>query len=197
MVGYAAQEGEENTVTLLQQDDGTVGTIIISTPIGQIILDVTNYENNAVFISSPGAAPVIGSFSPAQFENLFGPALRIHQDTQRGYERRQQDDQDSQDEDDDASVDEPAGEPGDEAAAALGAIEPAAGDEILEALIEVLGDTVFESVNIDDGGLFSIETLDAEAIPDGGGFDLDTGEPTTEGSDAGIVRLKRTGIRRS
>ena len=40
---------------LLQNDDGTVGTIIISTPIGQIILDVTNFENNAVFISSTGA----------------------------------------------------------------------------------------------------------------------------------------------
>ncbi|MFP6740804.1 MAG: FecR domain-containing protein [Alphaproteobacteria bacterium] len=73
VVGYAAQEGELNTVTLLQDDDGSVGTIIISTPIGQIILDATNYENNAVFISSSGAAPVIGSFSPSQFENLFGP----------------------------------------------------------------------------------------------------------------------------
>ena len=191
VVGYAAQEGEENTVTLLQNDDGTVGTIIISTPIGQIILDVTNFENNAVFISSTGAAPVIGSFSPAQFENLFGPALRIHQNTQRDFERRQQDDQDDQDEDDDASADEPTGEEDvaatEEAAAELGAIEPAAGDDLLTEVVEVLGGTIFESVNIDDGGLFSINTLDAKEIPDGGGFDLDTGKPTTEGSDASLV----------
>ena len=97
VAGRAAQEGEENIVTLLAEDDGGVGVIVVSTDIGQIILDSSNYLDNAVIVSSARAVPQLDSFSPSQFDNTFGDTVRVHQSTVRVMQERRQQEGDQQD----------------------------------------------------------------------------------------------------
>ena len=52
--GYAAQEGEENTIALLSEGDGEVGEVLVYNPSGQVVLDQVN---ETTIVSSVFLAP--------------------------------------------------------------------------------------------------------------------------------------------
>ena len=59
VAGVAAAEGEDNTVTLLANDDGSVGEIALTNGGGVILLNVANQTSTATSFSLPPAAPIV------------------------------------------------------------------------------------------------------------------------------------------
>ena len=69
----AGQEGEENIITLLREEDGTVGEIIVTNAGGTQVL---NQANQTLTITSYFAAPPAPvTLAPSQVEQLFGNSL--------------------------------------------------------------------------------------------------------------------------
>ena len=73
VAGVAAAEGEDNTVTLLANDDGSVGEIALTNGGGVILLNVANQTSTATSFSLPPAAPIV--LAAAAVQNLYGDAL--------------------------------------------------------------------------------------------------------------------------
>ena len=73
VAGVAAQEGDLNTVTLLSEDGGVVGEIVITNAAGSQVLNVANQSIEAASFFTAPSEPVI--LTNAQVQNLFGDAL--------------------------------------------------------------------------------------------------------------------------
>jgi hypothetical protein len=72
VAGQAQAEGEVNTITLLVNDDGTVGELSVSNDAGTIVLNVANQTTQVLSFSQPPAPPVI--MPAAQIQALYGSA---------------------------------------------------------------------------------------------------------------------------
>ena len=73
--GYAAQEGEENTIALLSEGDGEVGEVVVYNPSGQVVL---SQANETTIISSIFYAPQTPFISsPEEIYNLVSQAWRV------------------------------------------------------------------------------------------------------------------------
>ena len=73
VAGVAAQEGDLNTVTLLSQEGGLVGEIVITNAAGSQVLNVANQSIEVASFFVEPSQPVI--LSNDQVQNLFGDAL--------------------------------------------------------------------------------------------------------------------------
>ncbi|HJM49313.1 MAG TPA: FecR domain-containing protein, partial [Alphaproteobacteria bacterium] len=73
VAGQAQAEGEVNTITLLPNDDGTVGELSVSNDAGTIVLNVANQTTQVLSFSQPPAPPVI--MPAAQIQALYGSAV--------------------------------------------------------------------------------------------------------------------------
>jgi hypothetical protein len=149
VAGKAAQEGEENIVSLLVEDDGGIGVITVSTDIGQITLDASNYLDNAVIVSSARAVPQLDTFTASQFDNTFGDTVRVNESAVRVMqERRQQEESEQQDGGGQQGGEPGAAEPEDAASSPQG--EPAAPEA---EVVVVVGEFESDIIAIDDGDL--------------------------------------------
>ena len=72
VAGQAAAEGEVNTITLLVNEDGTVGELAVSNDAGTIVLNVANQTTQVLSFSQPPAPPVI--MPASQIQSLYGSA---------------------------------------------------------------------------------------------------------------------------
>ena len=131
VAGVAAQEGELNTVTLLAEDDGSVGSILVSNAAGETLLTAAN---QSVQVSSFSAAPAVVQLSASEIENSYGNVLRIQQQTEDRSSRSRQDNNEDGAEGDNEENGEESGEaePGEDADESEdgepGEGEPAEGD---------------------------------------------------------------------
>ena len=73
VAGVAAQEGDLNTVTLLSEDGGLVGEIVITNAAGSQVLNVANQSIEVASFFTEPSQPVI--LSNDQVQSLFGDAL--------------------------------------------------------------------------------------------------------------------------
>ncbi|MBF0341261.1 MAG: hypothetical protein HQL95_09925, partial [Magnetococcales bacterium] len=74
VAGKAQAEGQENTITLLQDADGKVGEISVTNGAGTQVLNQINQTTTVSSFKMPPAHPVI--MSPSQVQNLYGSATR-------------------------------------------------------------------------------------------------------------------------
>ena len=77
VAGVAAAEGSDNTVTLLANDDGSVGEISLTNSGGVVLLNVANQTSTITSFNLPPAAPII--LPAAAVQNLYGDALNAFQ----------------------------------------------------------------------------------------------------------------------
>ena len=73
VAGVAAQEGDLNTVTLLSEEGGVVGEIVITNAAGSQVLNVANQSIEVASFFTEPSQPVI--LSDDQVQSLFGDAL--------------------------------------------------------------------------------------------------------------------------
>ena len=90
VAGRAAAEGEQNTISLLPNDDGTVGVIAVGNQSGAVPQILTNAgATTTVFSQFQPPAPQI-VFSPSQIQQQYGTALQTLSSTQQSVQTRQE-----------------------------------------------------------------------------------------------------------
>ena len=142
VLGRAAAEGAENKITLVTDVDGNVGEIVVSTPLGTIVLNVPGASTSVFSANLPPSAVVV--LTPQQIQQDFGSTLtrliqnvakKAEQDTQQAKQQAEKADQEA----DQAS--EEAAQAEDEAAQAAAEAEAAAAEaEVALAEAEAAGD---------------------------------------------------------
>lgn len=73
VAGVAAPEGQENKVALLPEDDGSVGSIVVTNDAGSVILDTANQMTRILFGNVAPSVPEI--VTQAIINELFGDTL--------------------------------------------------------------------------------------------------------------------------
>ena len=74
MAGIAAPEGQENTFVLLPDEDGTVGSVVVSTETGSFLM---REANKAFAVSSAFSSPQLMVLSDAEIGSTFGAVLNV------------------------------------------------------------------------------------------------------------------------
>ena len=174
VTGKAAAEGEENTLVLLADEDGSVGTITVTTKAGTVVMDTVNQPYS---VASAFELPSQMNMSEVEFENTFGSVLSVlpprpHREG--------------------PTSDEAEGEISEEAAAELGEIATAAGDDpaaetgaqVTSEAVAVTGDFFDAPVTVDALPPPPVVAPPA-AVADGGEESDTDGDPetTTVGED--------------
>ena len=72
--GQAGAEGQNNTIVLLPDEDGTLGSIIVFTDAGSLVVTEANLPVATSSISLP---PQPVGLTEAQFQDIFGFVLKV------------------------------------------------------------------------------------------------------------------------
>jgi hypothetical protein len=75
VAGVANPEGQENKIALLADDHGKVGTLLVKTGAGSVVLDTANQLTHALFANLPPAVPEI--VEQIVIDHLFGETLKF------------------------------------------------------------------------------------------------------------------------
>ncbi|NQW00012.1 MAG: FecR domain-containing protein [Rhodospirillales bacterium] len=73
VAGHAAPEGQESSITLLEEDGGITGEIVISNSAGTVVLNIAGSQVSMTSFNQVPPPPVI--ISPEQIEQQYGTAL--------------------------------------------------------------------------------------------------------------------------